>query len=81
MCIRDRIKPSPVLGKVAALTFGVYLCHFFFVQCSYDFVNFIGMGGLPAAVKIPLLACLASAVSLALVWLLSLNRWTRKSIM
>lgn len=39
------------------------------------------MGGLPAAVKIPLLACLASAVSLALVWLLSLNRWTRKSIM
>ena len=37
-----------MLGKVAALTFGVYLCHFFFVQCSYDFVNFIGMGGLPA---------------------------------
>ena len=56
---RLRIKPSPVLGKMAALTFGVYLCHFFFVQCSYDFVNFIGMGGLPSAVKIPLLACLA----------------------
>jgi hypothetical protein len=28
-----------------------------------------------------LMACLASAVSAALVWLLSLNRWTRKSIM
>lgn len=78
---RLRIKAGPVLSKVAALTFGVYLCHFFFVQCSYDFVNFIGLGGLPSAVKIPLMACLASAVSAALVWLLSLNRWTRKSIM
>ena len=78
---RLRIKTGPVLSKVAALTFGVYLCHFFFVQCSYDFVNFIGLGGLPSAVKIPLMACLASAVSAALVWLLSLNRWTRKSIM
>lgn len=48
---RLRIKAGPVLSKVAALTFGVYLCHFFFVQCSYDFVNFIGLGRLPSAVK------------------------------
>lgn len=47
---------------------------------SYDFVNFIGLGGLPSAVKIPLLACMASVISVVLVWLLSLNKWTRKSI-
>ena len=70
MCIRD-----------SALTFGVYLCHFFFVQCAYDAIDFLGWTGLPACVKIPLMACLASAVSLFLVWLLNLNRWTRKSIM
>ena len=76
-----RIKTSPALSRIAALTFGVYLCHFFFVQCAYDAIDFLGWTGLPACVKIPLMACLASAVSLFLVWLLNLNRWTRKSIM
>ena len=76
-----RIKTSPALSRIAAPTFGVYLCHFFFVQCAYDAIDFLGWTGLPACVKIPLMACLASAVSLFLVWLLNLNRWTRKSIM
>ena len=76
-----RIKTSPALSRIAALTFGVYLCHFFFVQCAYDAIDFLGWTGLPACVKIPLMACLASAVSLFLVWLLNLNRWTLKSIM
>ena len=76
-----RIKTSPALSRIAALTFGVYLCHFFFVQCAYDAIDFLGWTGLPACVKIPLMACLASAVSLFLVGLLNLNRWTRKSIM
>ena len=73
-----RISPNPFLTKVAALTFGIYLCHFVLVQCSYDLLI-----GIPLAVyvKIPLIACVAFAISLALVWVLSLTRLTRKSIM
>lgn len=73
-----RISPNPFLTKVAALTFGIYLCHFVLVQCSYDLL--IGIP-LAAYVKIPLIACVAFAISLALVWVLSLTRLTRKSIM
>lgn len=78
---RLRIQPSLWLSKLAALTFGIYLCHFFFVQCAFDFVNFIGLGSCPTIVKIPLMACVATVVSGTLVWLLSLNKWSRKSIM
>lgn len=78
---RLRIQPSLWLSKLAALTFGIYLCHFFFVQCAFDFVNFIGLGSCSTIVKIPLMACVATVVSGTLVWLLSLNKWSRKSIM
>lgn len=76
-----RIRSYSWLKKSASLTFGIYLCHFFFVQCAFDFVNFIGWGNLPTVAKIPLMACMAVAVSGVLVWLLSLNKYTRWSIM
>lgn len=75
-----KMKPRPWLSKVAALTFGIYLCHFFFVQCAFDFLNYLSVT-FPAYIKIPLLACMAFILSLVLTWLLSLNKWTRKSIM
>lgn len=75
-----KMKPRPWLSKVAALTFGIYLCHFFFVQCAFDFLNYLSVA-FPAYIKIPLLACMAFILSLVLTWLLSLNKWTRKSIM
>lgn len=75
-----KVKGSPMLSRVAALTFGIYLCHFFFVQCSYDLLDFLGLD-LPGYVKIPVLACMAFAISLVVAWLLNLNKWTRKSIM
>ncbi len=78
---RWHIKPSRWLSKAAALTFGVYLCHFFFVQCAFDFVNFIGLGSSPVMVKIPLMACMATLVSGVFVWLLAQNRWSRKCVM
>lgn len=74
-----KMKPSPLLTKVAALTFGVYLCHFIFVQLGYDLIypNI----PVPAFIKIILIAVFSFAVSLLVAWLISLNKITRKVIM
>lgn len=70
--------PSPFLSKVASLTFGIYLCHFIVVQFGYDLVysnlNF------PAYLQIPLIAIIAFSISLLIIWLMSLNKFTRKVI-
>lgn len=56
------------LNKVSALTFGIYLCHFFIVQLGYDFVyQYIP---LPPYLQIPVIALLAFAASSGVVWLL-----------
>lgn len=74
-----RMAPSPLISKIASLTFGVYLCHFLLVQAGYDVVyNLIP---LPPYLQIPVIAVLAFSASLLVVWLLSKNRWTRKIIM
>lgn len=74
-----KIKGSPFLSKVAALTFGIYLCHFIFVQLGYDTIypNI----PVPAFVKILMIAVFAFAISLFVAWLLSLNKITKKTIM
>lgn len=70
---------SPFMSKVASFTFGIYLCHFLIVQMGYDLVHtFIP---LPAFLQIPLMAILVFSASLAIVWLLSLNRITRKAVL
>ena len=74
------IRQSPLLSKLAALTFGVYLCHFFFVQCGYDIIAKC-LPGIPYALQIPCIAIIAFAISLTLTWVLSKSRWTRKSVM
>lgn len=73
------IRTSPLLKKTAALTFGIYLCHFIVVQLGYDLIypNI----PVPAFVKIVLIAVFSFAVSLAVSWLMSLNRVTRRVIM
>lgn len=74
-----QMAPSPIMAKIAALTFGVFLCHFVVVQACYDFVY----AKLPIApyLQIPVIAVLTFIVSLGICWVLSLNKWTRKSIM
>ncbi len=77
---RVKIKASPpVLSKIATLTFGIYLCHFIFVQFSYDVIypNI----AVPAVVKLLLVAILSFGISLLVIWLMSLNKYTRKVIM
>ena len=66
------------LARLASLTFGVYLCHFIFVQIGYDLIGTIG--SLPVLARIVLTACCAFAVSAALVWLMSRWKWTWKLV-
>jgi surface polysaccharide O-acyltransferase-like enzyme len=73
------VQSSPLLAKTSALTFGVFLSHFFFVQVGYDLIY--PAVDLPAIIKILLLALFAFSVSLLLVWLMSLNKLTRKVVM
>jgi surface polysaccharide O-acyltransferase-like enzyme len=74
-----KVNASDLLTKVASLTFGVFLCHFVFVQLGYDLIYPLTF--LPAFVKIILIAVFSFAVSLFVSWLMSLNRTTRKMIM
>lgn len=74
-----KVKGSPLLSKMAALTFGIYLCHFIFVQFAYDIIY----PNIPVSpvFKILLIAILSFAISLLIIWLMSLNKYTRKVIM
>ena len=65
-------RPRAWLSRLAGATFGIYLCHFIFVQAGYDLVQRIPE--LPALARIPLIACGAFAVSWAVVWLM--QRWS-----
>lgn len=73
-----KIKDSAFLRKMAPLAFGIFLCHFFFVQVAYDLLYPLPIA---AALKIPAIACLAYAMSYVLVWIMSKFRLTQKFIM
>lgn len=66
------------LSTLAGATFGIYLCHFVFVQIGYDLVQRIP--GLPVPFRILLIACSAFALSLLLVRLLQRSRLTRRLV-
>lgn len=74
-----KVKASPLLAKTASLTFGIYLCHFIIVQLGYDLIypNI----PVPAFLQILLITVFTFVVSLAIVWVMSLNKITRKVIM
>lgn len=74
-----KVKPSSVLSKTAALTFGVYLSHFILIQLGYDLIypNI----PVPPFAKILLIAVFTFLISLFIIWLMSLNKITRKTIM
>ena len=46
------VAPSPILSKMASATFGIYLCHFFFVHVGYDLYQAILPEGTPLVVHI-----------------------------
>ncbi|MDL2214766.1 acyltransferase family protein [Dysgonomonas sp. OttesenSCG-928-M03] len=73
------IKNSTFLKKAAPLAFGIYLCHFFLVQVSYDLLYEVL--NIPAFLKIPIIACLTFAMSYCLIWIMDKFEITRKVIL
>ncbi len=71
-------KASPVLAKIASLTFGIYLCHFVFVGAAYDLIGTIA--ALPFLVRIIGIALLTSFISYLIVLLMDKFRLTRKLV-
>lgn len=68
------VRPNRWLARTASLTFGIYLCHFFFVQVGYDLLTSVS---LPVPAKIVSGAIFAFAVSALLVAAMKLWRPTR----
>ena len=75
-----KVQSSPWLSRMASMTFGIYLCHFVFVQMGYDLYLHLLPGGVPTLVRIPLNAVTVFAVCYLLVRLLSLNKLTRRLV-
>lgn len=73
-----KVASSATLSRLAASTFGIYLCHFVFVQMAFDFFNTFGQ--LPAFVRIPLMACVAFLVSYLVVRLFETTKFTRRLV-
>lgn len=74
---RMRPAPRPRLAHLAPLTFGIYLCHFIFVQAAYDLFD---LSPLPPAVRIPLMAATAFCVSASVVWVMRRVGVTRRLV-
>lgn len=68
------VHPNKWLARATSLTFGIYLCHFFFVQVGYDMLTPLT---LPVPVKIILGAIFAFSVSAILVAVMKQWRPTR----
>lgn len=71
-------KASPLLRKVSALTFGIYLFHFVVVQFAYDLIY--PRITVAPVLQILLIALLSFALSAIVIWLMSLNKVTNKLI-
>jgi len=74
-----RITSSPILRTISGLTFGIYLCHFIFVQMGYDWIY--TQTDLPSYIQIPCIALFAFSMAGLVAWIMSLNRFTRRFIM
>lgn len=72
------VPASVFLSRLASATFGIYLCHFIFVQAGYDLLG--TLSGLPVIVRILGMACLAFVVSYGVVRLLQSFRLTRRFV-
>lgn len=72
-----KIASSARLSRLASLTFGIYLCHFIFVQAAYDVFN---IHSLPSIVRIICMACSSFFISYLLVWIMDRSGLTRRFI-
>ena len=72
------IKPSKTLSHLASCTFGIYLCHFVFVQMGYDMIN--RFSDVPPAVRIFMIAIVATIISYGVVVVLKTNKITKRFV-
>ena len=77
---KTNINSRPWLSRMASMTFGIYLCHFVFVQMGYDFYLHVLPEAVPTLVRIPLNAVTVFVVCYGLVRLLSLSKLTRRLV-
>lgn len=61
-CTKAQCAFCSLVVRLASLTFGIYLCHFVFVQVAYDLLGTVS--GLPVIVRILGMACLAFGIQL-----------------
>lgn len=73
-----RIAPRAWLTRLAGAAFGIYLCHFIFVQAGYDL--FGGLEAVPVFFRIVLMALCAFAASACVVGLMQRFRATRRLV-
>ncbi|WP_298612794.1 acyltransferase family protein [uncultured Odoribacter sp.] len=71
-----KIRSSRLLSCIASLTFGIYLCHFIFVQIAYD----VWKSSLPAILQIIGMACSVFVISGLIVWGLKNYSYTRRLV-
>ncbi|MGL5786670.1 MAG: acyltransferase [Bacteroidales bacterium] len=64
-----KMKTTPLLRRLAILSFGIYLCHFILVQIGYDLLHPFSV--IPAYLQIPLIAVFAFTLSALVISVLS----------
>lgn len=71
---------SPMLSKIASMTFGIYLCHFVVIQMGYDFYESIFPTTTSPIIKIACNALTTFAVSYIIVRAFSATKVTRRLV-
>ncbi|MBQ8734613.1 MAG: acyltransferase [Bacteroidaceae bacterium] len=71
---------SPILSKIASMTFGIYLCHFVVIQMGYDFYESIFPTTTSPIIKIACNALTTFAVSYIIVRAFSATKATRRLV-
>ena len=75
---RSQVKVSPLVTRLAIMSFGVYLCHFSLVQWGYEVMY---ATGLPAWARLLLNAACATVLSYAVVYVMMNSRLLRRFVL
>lgn len=74
---RSKIKVSPLVTRMAIMSFGVYLCHFSIVQWGYEMFY---ATGLPAALRLALNVGCSLLISYGIVYLMFKSKFLRRFV-
>lgn len=73
-----KVRSRKWLSQIASMTFGIYLCHFIFVQISYDLLNLVS---LPVIIQILSMACITFFISYLLTYIMASFKLTHRLVM